>query len=195
LSKKTFKVIKETNNDAIIQIKGNQKSIFELSEFICNNNPCVSSYQSCEKNRDRLETRNVEVYLSQAIQEVLNKDWNGISSIIKVERTRKPFNTKKKKYKETKKRVFYYLSTIPDDAKTVSKIIRGHWGIENKVNHVKDVQFKEDLSRIRVASFQFSIIRSFALNILRLNGAKKISRERRRNCMNINYIFNYKAIA
>jgi hypothetical protein len=40
---------------------------------------------------------------------------------------------------------------------------------------VKDVTFNEDKSRIRKNPMVFAIIRSFALNILRLNNFKNIS--------------------
>lgn len=77
----------------------------------------------------------------------------------------------------------------------MAKIIQGHWGIENKVNHVKDVLFKEDSSRIRVNPGIFARLRSFSLNILRSKNIENISQARFLNCLNINFTLNYKGIA
>jgi predicted transposase YbfD/YdcC len=49
--------------------------------------------------------------------------------------------------------------------------IRGHWGIENRSHHVRDVTMAEDASRIRKNPGILACIRSFAFNILRANGA------------------------
>lgn len=112
-----------------------------------------------------------------------------------MERDRKVLNSKKKQDKEAKKQVSYYICTKIHDAKELADIIQNHWGIENKVNYVKDVEFKEDLSRIRVKPGIFSRLRSISLNLMRLNGAENISQERFLNCLNINFALNYKGIA
>ena len=53
--------------------------------------------------------------------------------------------------------------------------IRGHWAIENCENHVKDVTFLEDASRIRRKPGIFARLRSLALNILRKNGVESVT--------------------
>ena len=52
--------------------------------------------------------------------------------------------------------------------------IRGHWGIENRSHHVRDVTLAEDASRVRKNPGVLARIRSFAANILRANGAANI---------------------
>jgi len=72
--------------------------------------------------------------------------------------------------------------------------IRNHWSIENKNHYVKDVSMKEDASRIRVMPMIFATLRSFALNILKVNNAKSIIQERLKNAWNIERILKYNGI-
>ena len=53
--------------------------------------------------------------------------------------------------------------------------MRGHWGIENRSHHVRDRILREDDSRIRTRPGVFARLRSFALNLLRANGASNVS--------------------
>jgi hypothetical protein len=53
---------------------------------------------------------------------------------------------------------------------------------------------QEDKSRIRKNPFNMAILRSFALNVLRHNGAKSIQNERYRCSINSATIKKYKGI-
>ena len=50
--------------------------------------------------------------------------------------------------------------------------IQGHWGIENRVHHVRDVTQGEDASRIRTGTGPqvMAVLRNTALNLHRLDG-------------------------
>ena len=61
------------------------------------------------------------------------------------------------------------------DAPTLGRIVRGHWGIENRSHHVRDRILREDASRIRTKPGIFARLRSFALNLLRANGVANVS--------------------
>ena len=78
------------------------------------------------------------------------------------------FNTKEKTYKNRNEHAIYIANFILN-AEQASILIRNHWYIENKNHHVRDVTLKEDASRIRVNPENYSVLRSFALNILRKN--------------------------
>ncbi len=67
--------------------------------------------------------------------------------------------------------------------------------IENKNHCVKDVTMNEDKSRIRRNPVIFAIIRSIALNILRLNNFKNISLATFSLSLNFNKLFTLKGIA
>lgn len=188
-------MIKETKNDAVIQLKGNQKTLLNLAKIISeNNNPLSTFIQKDNKDHGRIDSRKTEVFEIPEVSKTLDKDWINISCIVKTCRKRNEFDANEKNYKNPKINTAYHISTKIYDAKTLSNIIQGHWGIENKVNYVKDVQFKEDLSRIRVKAGIFARLRSLALNIMRINNVKNISQTRFANCCNINYALTCKGI-
>lgn len=195
LSKKTLSILKETENEAIIQLKKNQKRLFELVETITKTNKPISTFKNCNKDHGRIDSRKTQVFDIPELSKMLDKEWNNISCVVKVDRTRKLLNSSKKGNNKSKTNEAYYISTKTLPAKKMSKIIQGHWGIENKVNYVKDTQFKEDDSRIRVKPGIFSRLRGIALNILRFNNVKNISQGRFINCCNIDYALNCKGIA
>jgi hypothetical protein len=60
--------------------------------------------------------------------------------------------------------------------------IQGHWGIENRVHHVRDVTQGEDRSRIRAGSgpHVLATLRNTALNLYRLDGHTNIASAQRR---------------
>jgi predicted transposase YbfD/YdcC len=68
----------------------------------------------------------------------------------------------------------YFLSSLAVDAATFARYIRAHWGIENQLHWCLDVVFNEDASRIGQdhAPRNFSVLRRFALNLLRQDTSK-----------------------
>ena len=119
--------------------------------------------------------------------------WQEIMAIVKVERQREVFDTKKKQWNITDE-ISYYVSTTSLSAEVFCKGIREHWGIENSDHHVRDVSMNEDHSRIRKNPHIFSKLRSFALNIMRANKVGNIAQELFKNCMNIANLYNYQTI-
>ncbi len=110
-----------------------------------------------------------------------------------MERERTVSDTKKKLWKNTDETA-YYISTILLNAEEFCKAIRNHWGVENRNHHVRDVTMNEDKSRIRNNPGIFARLKSFALNILRVNKVKNIADELYYNCINIGNILSYKGI-
>ena len=68
------------------------------------------------------------------------------------------------------------------DAQLLACWIQGHWGIENRVHHVRDVTQGEDASRIRTGTGPevMAVLRSTALNLHRLDGHTNIASAQRR---------------
>ncbi len=193
MSKKTFKTIKKSGNEAIIQVKGNQKNLLENCQKATDG---IKPAQQCinkEKSRNRIETRKVEIFTNglKHFSANIRKQWGKyIKMIIKVERTRKEFITAEKKWKKSFERS-YYISTIKLSAEESARAIRGHWGIENRNHCVKDITMNEDNSRIRIKADLFARLRSFALNVLRANQVENINQELYKNALNINGLFGY----
>ena len=63
----------------------------------------------------------------------------------------------------------YYLSSAKLPAAAFARAVRAHWGIENGVHWVLDVDFDEDRARNRKdhGPENLAIIRKLALNVLR----------------------------
>ena len=57
------------------------------------------------------------------------------------------------------------------------RLIRGHWGIENRVHWVRDVTFDEDRSQVRCDSGPqvMAALRNCVIGVLRLTGVRNIA--------------------
>jgi hypothetical protein len=67
------------------------------------------------------------------------------------------------------------------DARLLALWLRGHWAIENRVHHVRDVTQREDASRIRLGSGpqMMAALRNTATNIARLGGQHNMAAAQR----------------
>ncbi len=190
---KTLRTAKQTDNDVIVQVKGNQKTLLADSEAIFETAAPDDVYQEpIAKIRNRIESRKAEVFMSPTFTD--SEKWDTVEALIKIERNRQIFDTKSKTWKNSDE-ISYYISTTVLSAKEFCQAIRNHWGIENRNHHVRDVTMKEDGSRIRTNPHIFAKLRSFAINILRKNNVKNVSLELFTNCMNFNNMLNYEGVA
>ncbi len=193
MPKKTLKSVKKSGNEAIIQVKGNQKKLLKNCENATEKIKAADEYASQDKSRNRIEKRKIEVYSGglKYFSKDVYEQWGGyIEMIIKAERTRKEFNTMEKKWKKSFERS-YYISTIKLSAEESARAIRNHWAIENRNHCVKDMTLNEDRSRIRVKPDLFARLRSFALNAMRINKVENINQELYKNALNIKRLFGY----
>ena len=139
----------------------------------------------------RQEHRTVEVYDAD---DKLGPDWDSlIVAVARVERLTWHKNTKTGMWLSTEE-ISYYASQIMLPAPKLSDIIRGHWGIENKNHHVRDVTLLEDDSRIRIKPGHFSRLRSMALNILRANGVTNVRQAIYANTLNVMNLLAYRVM-
>ena len=185
MPKKTFKLVKKSWNDAIIQLKWNQERLKSNCEKIISIKESQWEFKTKDKWRNREEIRIIKKYNFEKIEEKLGTEWEeNIKEVITVERFIKRKNTKIKKYEDSYEKSFY-LSTKVLKIEEYAKIIREHWAIENKNHYVKDVTFNEDKSRIRVNADIFVKLRSFALNIMRAKNSKNIKNDLYENSLNL----------
>jgi hypothetical protein len=80
----------------------------------------------------------------------------------------------------TEREVRYYVTSLaPEqaDAKALLALARGHWGIENRLHHVRDVTFEEDRSQMRCGAIPqtFAACRNLAIGLLRSAGAASVA--------------------
>ena len=189
---KTLRTAKKTGNDVIVQVKGNQKTLFNDCKTIAETTPPDEVYQEpVTKTRNRIESRKVEIFSEPTLTP--NEKWDLVKVIVKIERYRQVFDTKTKSWKNSDE-ISFYISTIVLSAQEFCQAIRNHWGIENRNHHVRDVTMGEDKSRIRINPNIVAKLRSFALNILRKNDVENVSLELYDNCMNLDRVLNYAGI-
>lgn len=94
------------------------------------------------KGHGRVEKRTVTT--STWLNEY-HRRWPKLAQIVRVERERRIKG-------ETTVEVGYYITSLGRDradAARLGKLIRSHWGIENRLHHVRDVTLGEDASRVR----------------------------------------------
>ena len=181
MSKKTVELIIESGNDYVIAVKANQTNLYKKIQTLTHQTTPSSIDRSFESSRDRKTHRLVSVFEDLS---GISPDWIGLKRLIKVERTGTrnslPYH-----------QVAYYISSLTLKAGEFAKGIRAHWTIENQLHWVKDVVFTEDRSRIRTgyAPANLSIIRTIAINLVRLNGYTSITSAMRLLAHDLNAIF------
>lgn len=139
--------------------------------------PADADSRTCEKNRDRHETREVTV-LPVPTDEPVFQRWAEIRTIGWIYRSRE-INGRLEEAQE------HFISSLPCKVRAIGKHLRSHWSTENSQHHVLDVIFTEDASRIRRGNGPevTSVFRRLALNILQRDTSLKGSiRGKRKLC-------------
>lgn len=170
--KKIAREIIEADAHYVLALKGNHALVHAevrayLDEAIAHHPGELQTTQTVEKGHGRLETR--RYWQSARLDGFADrKQWDGLQSIGVVEAIREI-----KGVKQTERR--YYLSSLPLDAARFAAAVRAHWGVENQLHWVLDVQFGEDQSRARTghAAENLATLRRLALNLLKRDTTKK----------------------
>jgi len=184
--KKIAQEIVEAQADYVLALKGNQETVHqEVQTFLDDQvSRAYSSrppqglqfLQTVEKDHGRIETR--RYYQSNVIDWFEDRQqWARLGSFGMVESTRQIGE------KITIERR-YYLSSLPLDIECFARAVRGHWGIENSLHWMMDVQFGEDQSRARTqyATQNLGLLRRMALNLIKKDQSQpKLSFRRKRN--------------
>ena len=180
--------------EVILQVKRNQKKLLKKCIDISKANKYFSkTIQSGRRERNRIEKRTVHIFYKNNYN--LGDVWNdSIKTIIKIKRDVRNFNTKTNCFDQSKEIAFYISTSNKLSVKEFADCIRSHWGIETSNHYVRDVSIKEDFSRIRKNPENIATLRSFSLNIMRVNNEKNISQSLYRNALNVKRILSYSGI-
>ncbi|MCX4410116.1 transposase [Streptomyces sp. NPDC059441] len=102
-------------------------------------------------------------------------DYPGARQAIQVVRRRREMNTGKL----TIERVYLItgLSVFDATCTELATWIRGHWGIENLLHHVRDRTFREDDSKVRTGTLLHAMasLRNLAISVFRQDGQTNIA--------------------
>jgi predicted transposase YbfD/YdcC len=101
--------------------------------------------------------------------------WPHLAQVCRVRRRRVDVRTG-----EIEDKVTYAITSLSPaqaDARAVLALLRDHWGIENRLHHVRDVTFDEDRSAIRTkaAPQVTAACRNLVIALLRRTGATNIA--------------------
>jgi len=124
-------------------VKENQPTLLEALRTLFAEPPIRTRNARDEtRHGNRLERRLVRA--SSALNDYL--DWPGAAQVIEITRWCR------KAGQEPSQETRYAITSLPEDEagpKRLMRLVRGHWGIENKLHYVRDVTFGEDASQIR----------------------------------------------
>jgi predicted transposase YbfD/YdcC len=177
--KNIAKEIKEADADYVLALKGNHETAHEeiqtfldaaLEETLATKPPgaklsagaaTLAACETVDKGHGRVETR--RYYQSAELDWFADRAaWEGLRTVGMVEARREV------RGKLTVERR-YYLSSLPLDVATLARAVREHWGVENQLHWVLDVQMNEDQNRARCghAAENLGLLRRLVLNQLR----------------------------
>jgi predicted transposase YbfD/YdcC len=181
--KKTFEAARNAGNFLIVQVKANQPTLYDTLIAICATGQPAGHAETVDRHaHGRQEHRRTEIF--DIPDGLLDPEWDGlIVAAARVFRLTWHKDTKSGLWHQTRE-IAVYACQISLPATTAAAAIRNHWGIENRNHYVRDVTLGEDASRIRTNPGHFARFRSFALNILRANGATNVSKELYINALN-----------
>ena len=189
---KTIEAVKAAGGEALLQVKANQPRLEAAFEML----PAGHKPEDCHLEigkirRNRQEKRVVEVFRAGSILELPEWQTHAVEAV-RVTRTvlHKDVATGWK-WRPTHDVAWYASTRDGNSAAYYAAATRGHWGVENRVHYVLDVSMHEDASRVRKSPIILSILRSFALNVLRFNKITDIADALWRNAMNLNRVLAY----
>jgi predicted transposase YbfD/YdcC len=158
--------IREKGGDYLIAVKKNQPTLHAAIERVFAD-ACATDFagvtytqhESVDDGHGRHEERYVTVV---ADPPGLPDGWRDAAAVVQVNRERKVAGT-------TTSTTHYYLTSKVASAKTLGRLIRRHWAIENELHWVLDVAFGEDANRTRDrnASANLGLVRRVAISLLK----------------------------
>jgi len=170
--------IQTQGGDYLLVVKDNQPKMKEAIAYLFDNPPWTKSekdveyqcYSTSDKGHGRIENRTLETSIT--LNEYL--DWPGLQQVLK--RTTRRIIVKTGEISES---VTYGITSLPPDkadARTLERLWRGHWAIENRVHYVRDVSMGEDAGRSHRGNTPvvLAFLRNLILSLLRLAGWSSI---------------------
>lgn len=165
--KSIAELIKEKKGEYVLGLKRNQPKLHQaIIEHIqlTGESDHNRLHDFFDNSHGRCVRRRYFGYNIEKIPEA--KDWIGAKSVVAVETISSKNNDPQGRVNSEWR---YYLSSHCAHNKKIPDYIRHHWGIENKLHWVLDVQMKEDDDQKseRKSARSFALLKRIALNIVR----------------------------
>jgi len=165
----------------VLAVKENQPSLFEDIELFFSTESATCDYfKTTEKSHGRYETR--ECWATMDIGWLHNKEkWAGISGIGTIRSKRQQVGSE-----SVENSTKYFIFSGDMSVSGLLAANRAHWGIENSLHWVLDMDFREDESRMRLGNCatNMNVLRHLALNLIKSETSTKLSvNMRRKRCM------------
>lgn len=170
----------------LMALKDKRLRLFDTPSRMFDSTRPIAEFKSEEKGHGRIEMRQCSILDTKLLrQEGMYEEWPGLKRIIKMYRERTCDGIR------SKETIYYLSSEDSNDAEHFASRIRAHWGIENKLHWHLDVTFKEDDCRVRTknGAENLSILRKYAMEMLKKQSDKLSLKRRRKKCMlNLGYL-------
>ena len=124
--------------------------------------PDITRAETLEKAHGRIETRRIMV----SAEVVEHLGWPGAAQVARVWRERRIGD-------KVSSEVAYFVTSLPVAKAGPDRLlglVRAHWGIENRLHHVRDVSMDEDRCRVRAGGRALASIRNLGLFLIRARG-------------------------
>ena len=173
--------------DYVLAVKENQPSLFQDIELYFSTESALCDYaKTTEKSHGRYETR--ECWATTDIGWLYNKDnWSGISGIGMIRSKRQQVGSD-----DAESFAKYFIFSKDMTAMELLTANRAHWGIENSLHWVLDMDFREDESRMRLGNCatNMNTLRHLALNLIKSESSTKLSvnMKRKRCLLSLDYL-------
>jgi predicted transposase YbfD/YdcC len=187
LTQKTVvQTIVDQQGDYVLTVKDNQPTLVDDIATLLNDPQVVAdtitTTQRIDLHGSRIEVRTLRASTA------LNADycgWPGLQQVFRIERHRIDKRTGARTI-----RVHYGISSLSAaqaDAKRLAALNRGHWGIENRLHWVRDVDFGEAASRIHTGQTPqvMASFRNIAISLLGVLGYDSPVEGLRHFCMEL----------
>ena len=155
--------------DYVLAVKENQGHLLEEIKDSFQMLAAAAVAEEIDCGHGRIEQRRCAVIADLGLIEKAG-EWPSLQGLVRIEAERYHKATGK-----TERETRYYITSLKPDAARLNRVVRQHWGIENKLHWVLDVGFGEDLSRKRAghAAQNFSVLNRIALNMLKQDKTSK----------------------
>lgn len=165
----------ERSADYLVTVKGNQPSLYHPLRSLP-----WSQVPARHRERERARGK-VAIRTTKAVTVQDGLDFPHAAQAVQITRRTRPATGPRRWITE----VAYAVTSVPSlraDPEVLGRWVRGHWGIENRLHHVRDVTFAEDHSQVRTGTGPrvMASLRNLVLSLYRINGDTNMAQATRR---------------